>query len=171
MSLLAIYLVVYLDFFQMSFVFPFFAALVESFGGDESTVSQRCALLSAVLSGVEAVTMPMFGALSDRYGRRVAMMTSILGNGAAQMQLGFCTSFPQVVAARIVNGMFAGAPCSHAEQGQPSRCRTEPPGAPLRHPNIHRPALDGACVGMLCESRCRVSLSTCVAGASVAPPT
>src|ERR1700761_3461289 len=63
-----------------------------------------------------AIMTPLSGWLSDRVGRKRIFLISIGGFTAASMLCGIADSLPEIVAFRLLQGMFGAAliPLSHA---------------------------------------------------------
>lgn len=103
-----LYLVIFVDFFQLTFVYPFIPTLVASFGGQEQLVSQRVATLSSVAAFVETIANPILGSISDYFGRKPVMLVSTVGSAASAALLGFSHSFEVALVARILNSLSGG---------------------------------------------------------------
>jgi len=64
--------------------------------------------LGSLFSFLQAIASPIIGALSDRYGRRTALLYSMAGN-IASVALWVCAStFPIFLASRVVGGLSEG---------------------------------------------------------------
>jgi len=55
------------------------------------------------------LTTPIFGVVADRYGRRRPMIGGVLLQGAATLLFAFATTFGEMFAARVVQGVAAAA--------------------------------------------------------------
>jgi DHA1 family tetracycline resistance protein-like MFS transporter len=71
-------------------------------------------LVAAVFSVIQFVFAPLFGALSDRIGRRPILLGSIVVNALGYLMLGFAGSFVTLLFARIISG-FGSANISAAQ--------------------------------------------------------
>lgn len=94
--------------FQLLFVFPLLPALVASFGGSDSEIASKVALLTTLGAAAEAIGCSIIGWLSDKYGRRPVMMIATLGGAASAAVFGFSRNFYEAAAARILNGVCGG---------------------------------------------------------------
>ncbi|CAE8653063.1 unnamed protein product [Polarella glacialis] len=103
-----LYLIVFVDLFQLTFVFPFIPTIVSDFGGSATLIASQVAYLSSLAAIGEMIGAPILGALSDRYGRRPVLLVSTLGSAGSAMLLGYSKSFAMAAAARIVNGLSGG---------------------------------------------------------------
>eukprot|EP00931_Biecheleriopsis_adriatica_P000192 TRINITY_DN100199_c0_g1_i1.p1 TRINITY_DN100199_c0_g1~~TRINITY_DN100199_c0_g1_i1.p1 ORF type:complete len:506 (+),score=38.68 TRINITY_DN100199_c0_g1_i1:58-1575(+) len=103
-ALWTIYLVVFVDLFQLTFVFPFLPNLVENAGGDVNQV----ALANTVNAAGEAIGGMVLGRIADRIGRRPVLLVSTLGSAVSAAILGSCNAYWMILAARAVNGLSGG---------------------------------------------------------------
>ena len=88
----------------------FMSAAAEAMGGD--TVFKKTVLfgglLSTLYSLLQFVFSPIWGALSDRLGRRRILTVTLAGNALAYLLWIFAAQFWVVVLTRFVSGMMAG---------------------------------------------------------------
>ncbi len=63
----------------------------------------------AAYTAAMTLSVPLWGKLADRHGRRVCVAISIIGFAAATAGAGFSTSLPMLVGWRFVEGIFGGA--------------------------------------------------------------
>ena len=54
------------------------------------------------------LTSPVWGAVSDRIGRKPVLIAGILANAICAVAFGFSTNFTMAMTARFVNGLFMG---------------------------------------------------------------
>ncbi|MFQ5599997.1 MAG: MFS transporter [Candidatus Krumholzibacteriia bacterium] len=98
-----------LFFTQMSLLIvqPFFALFVESLGAEPGRLSST----TGVLFGVTGLTMflaaPSWGKLSDRVGRRRALLVAFLGGSVVFLLQGMATRVLDLVVLRLAQGIFA----------------------------------------------------------------
>lgn len=107
-ALWTLFTVIFVDMFQLLFVFPLLPALVAGFGGSDSEIASKVALLAAFGAAAEAIGCSIIGSLSDKYGRRPVMMLATLGGAASAAAFGFSRNFYEAAAARILNGVCGG---------------------------------------------------------------
>lgn len=84
---------------------PILPFLVEEFGASGSAVG----LLMASYALMQLIFSPIWGALSDRYGRRKILLIGILGNSLAMLFMGLSNSLWMLFLGRILAGILASA--------------------------------------------------------------
>lgn len=99
-SLGTLFLTVFLDLVGFGLVIPFLPALARDLGASDFTA----AALVACYSLVQFVTVPLWGRLSDRVGRRPVLVWSIGASALGMLFLGLAQSLPTVFLARLWSG-------------------------------------------------------------------
>ena len=128
-SLGVIFLTLFIDLVGFSILFPLFAAIMHYFGDrgeglvgtidgwitgvfPDATADQRAALFGGVLMGLYAllqfICAPIWGALSDRIGRRPVLLLTILGNTLGYALWIVADSFLLLLVSRVICGLMAG---------------------------------------------------------------
>ncbi|MEQ1613748.1 MAG: MFS transporter [Hyphomicrobiaceae bacterium] len=77
--------------------------------GDGSQVSRATGLLTALYTLALFLFAPLWGYLSDRYGRRSILLIGLAGFGATMLTFAFIENLTAVYAERFLSGLFAGA--------------------------------------------------------------
>jgi predicted MFS family arabinose efflux permease len=95
--------IVFLDRMSQLYLAPYFAP-------EFHLRAQQIGVLTAVLAISWAVSGFFFGALSDRFGRRVVLIPAILGFSALSWISGLAHNFEQLLLARALMGLAEG-PC------------------------------------------------------------
>ena len=94
---------------------PFLPMYVQALGVTERA---EVAVWSGVLSGSAALTMavlaPIWGVLSDRYGRKPMLVRAMLGGAILVGAMGFVNSVWQLLALRLLQGAFTGSQAAAA---------------------------------------------------------
>ena len=93
-------------------VLPLLPYLIERLlgaAGDAAQVSRSTGLLTAIYMVSLFVFAPIWGRLSDRYGRRPVLLIGLLGFGATMLTFAFFDNLPAVYAERFLSGLFAAA--------------------------------------------------------------
>jgi DHA1 family multidrug resistance protein-like MFS transporter len=103
MIILFITLVIIMMGFGM--VIPVIPFLVEEFGAS----GQELGMLMAIYALMQLIFSPVWGELSDRFGRRPIMLFGLLGNGLSMLFMGLANSIWMLFAARALAGLLASA--------------------------------------------------------------
>ncbi|MBN2472910.1 MAG: MFS transporter [Anaerolineae bacterium] len=83
-------------------VLPFY---VDSFGASGS----KLGLLMSVYAVMQFIFAPVWGSMSDRYGRKPLILLGVLGNAITQLMFGLATSMWMLFAARALAGILSAA--------------------------------------------------------------
>ena len=94
--------VVMLGFGMIIPVLPF---LVEKFGGSGIAMGA----LMAIFSLMQFIFSPLWGDLSDRYGRKPLLLMGTLGNGLTMIGFGLSTGLPSLYLFRALGGILSSA--------------------------------------------------------------
>ena len=125
-----VFLTVFLDIVGFSILFPLFPAILQHYvelsgeggwlwdlrtwlreitGGNEfAVVAFFGGMLGALYSLLQFLFAPIWGALSDRIGRRPTMLVTLSGTCAGYVLWIFAGSFWILILSRLVNGVMAG---------------------------------------------------------------
>jgi MFS family permease len=99
--LLIIFIVVFLDLLGFGIVIPILPYYAEAYGANGLTLGW----LLAIYSAMQLVFAPLWGRLSDAYGRRPILVATILGQGASLLVLGFAPSLAWLFVGRALAGI------------------------------------------------------------------
>lgn len=97
----AIFLTVFLDLLGFGLVIPLLPRYAQSLHATPFEIG----LIAASYSAMQFLFVPVWGALSDRVGRRPILLVSMVATSASMVMLGFAESFAMLVAARLVGGV------------------------------------------------------------------
>jgi len=86
-------------------IIPIMPFYVTSFGASGSTLG----LLMATYGTMQFIFAPIWGTLSDRFGRKRILLLGVLGNLLSQLILGFSSQLWMLFAARITSGVLSSA--------------------------------------------------------------
>jgi DHA1 family multidrug resistance protein-like MFS transporter len=86
-------------------IIPIMPFYVKHLGASGSALG----LLMATYGVMQFIFAPLWGQLSDRYGRKKILMLGVLGNAATQVLFGLSTQLWMLFAARILSGMLSSA--------------------------------------------------------------
>ncbi len=112
-----LFLTIFIDLLGFGIVIPILPNLAKTMASATSSGLNpdiAVGLVAAVFSIIQFVFAPLFGALSDRIGRRPIILGSILVNAVGYMLFGFAGSFWILLLARVVSG-FGSANISAAQ--------------------------------------------------------
>ena len=94
------------------FVLPVLPYLIERLlgaGGDATQVSRATGLLAGLYMLSLFLFAPVWGRLSDRYGRRAILLVGLIGFSTTSMTFALIESLPAIYAERFLSGLFAAA--------------------------------------------------------------
>lgn len=102
--MITLFLVVFLDLIGFGMIIPVFPFYAEKVGVDPASVISFLGLYSLG----QLIGAPVWGALSDRYGRRPVLLVTLLANAAASWMLGFANTGLLLGISRVAAGVAAG---------------------------------------------------------------
>lgn len=94
--------VIMLGFGMIIPIMPFY---IDAFGASGSELG----LLMAVFATMQFIFSPIWGNLSDRYGRKPILMIGVIGNAITQLLFGLSTQLWMLFAARALSGILSSA--------------------------------------------------------------
>ena len=112
-----LFLTIFIDLLGFGIIIPILPNLAKSMAAESSigiNPDIAVGLVAAVFSIIQFIFAPLFGALSDRIGRRPIILGSILVNALGYILFGFAGSFLVLLSARVVSG-FGSANISAAQ--------------------------------------------------------
>jgi MFS family permease len=93
-------------------ILPLLPYLIERLlgtGGDAAQVSRSTGLLTGLYMLSLFLFAPVWGRLSDRFGRRIILLIGLIGFSATMLTFAFIENLPAVYAERFLSGLFAAA--------------------------------------------------------------
>ncbi|MHA2185847.1 MAG: MFS transporter, partial [Promethearchaeota archaeon] len=103
-AMFTIILSIFVDSLGYIMVLPLLPGIFYGLGATDIIIGLSIASNAVMLLGFG----PLWGWLSDRYGRKPVLMISQIGTGFAFLLLVFSDSIPIIFAARILDGIFSG---------------------------------------------------------------
>ena len=92
-----------------SVIFPFLSLYVTEL---DSTTSLSVEFLAGAVFSAQAITMmiasPIWGAVADRYGRKLMVQRAMFGGAVIMLMMGFVRSAEELVLLRALQGMITG---------------------------------------------------------------
>lgn len=89
-------------------VMPVLPDVIRKFISDEAQVTTTFGYFVAVFALLQFLFAPIMGRLSDKYGRRPVLLSSLLGTGIDYVFMALATSLPVLFIGRFISG-FTGA--------------------------------------------------------------
>jgi len=109
-ALAFIFVTVVLDMLALGVVIPVLPGLIEDFlGGDTARAAEVNGLFSTVWALMQFFSMPVMGALSDRYGRRTVILLSNLGLGLDYVLMALAPNLAWLFVGRVISGICAAS--------------------------------------------------------------
>ncbi|MCB0365714.1 MAG: MFS transporter [Bdellovibrionaceae bacterium] len=100
--LIVIFFTVFIDLIGFGIIIPLSPYLASEFGADALQVG----LLMTVYSGAQFLFSPLWGQLSDKFGRRPIILMSLVGAGVAHLIFAMAQTYWLLFAARLFAGVF-----------------------------------------------------------------
>ncbi|MSU57977.1 MAG: MFS transporter [Pedosphaera sp.] len=101
-----IFVTLFLDILGIGLIIPILPKLIEQLsGGNVSAASHTFGWLAAVAALMQFLCAPALGSLSDRFGRRAVILTSLLGSWLDYLLLAFAPSLPWFFLGRVITGI------------------------------------------------------------------
>ncbi|MCC7330532.1 MAG: MFS transporter, partial [Gammaproteobacteria bacterium] len=98
-----LFAIVFIDLVGFGIVIPLVPFYVERLGAGPELIT----LIIALHALCQSAAMPLWGTISDRYGRRPVLLASMLGHVASYLMLGFADSLWLLALARVISGVTA----------------------------------------------------------------
>jgi DHA1 family tetracycline resistance protein-like MFS transporter len=109
-ALAFIFVTIVLDMFALGMIIPVLPHLIEDFlGGDTAGAAKVYGLFGTVWALMQFLSMPVVGALSDRYGRRRVVLLSNLGLGLDYVLMALAPNLWWLFVGRVISGMTAAS--------------------------------------------------------------
>ena len=99
-----LFLVVFVDLVGFGLLIPLLPFYVQRTGADPAIITTVLGLYSLA----QVIAAPMWGRLSDRFGRKPILAATCVGLGLSYVVLAFADSLALVAASRIIGGLAAG---------------------------------------------------------------
>ncbi|HWB39889.1 MAG TPA: MFS transporter, partial [Gemmatimonadales bacterium] len=103
-KLLILFVTAFVDMVGLTMIVPLLPYYATDFGAGAGTVG----LLISAFSVAQLAVAPLWGRVSDRYGRRPAILAGLLVTAAAYVLFAFAGTVPALLIARLVQGVGGG---------------------------------------------------------------
>jgi len=105
-----IFVTILLDMLALGMIVPVFPKLIEDFlGGNTSAAAKVYGYFSIVWAFMQFLSMPVMGALSDRYGRRPVILISNFGLAIDYIVMALAPNLGWLLAGRVLSGISAAS--------------------------------------------------------------
>lgn len=101
-NFLYIYIIGFLDIASLGTIMPAFNRRLLQFGATHFQIT----LLESLFAGLQLITSPIVGTLSDRYGRKPLLLLSMIFSVFAFFTIGHCNTYLSIAAIRLLLGCF-----------------------------------------------------------------
>lgn len=93
---------------NINVLFPFLAFMVEDFGYTGDNLGYYAGYLAAAFCAAQFFSSIVWGIISDRYGRKSAIVLGVLGGAVGMLVFGFSKTYTQAVCGRMLSGFLSG---------------------------------------------------------------
>jgi len=104
-SVFFIYVTVFINIVAFSMIFPLLPIYAKTFKASDISIG----LLAASFALAQLLFSPLWGMLSDKYGRKPIMAIGLLGTAGSFFLFGMAASLPMLFISRFLQGMFSSA--------------------------------------------------------------
>jgi len=99
-----LFLIVFIGLVGFGIILPLFPFYAERFGASPEVITWTMAAFTLA----QAVGTPIWGRISDAYGRRMVLILTMLGSAAAYVMLAYADELWIVMLSRVFGGLMAG---------------------------------------------------------------
>jgi len=105
-----IFITIVLDMFALGMIIPVLPHLIEDFmGGDTAGAAKVYGVFGTVWALMQFLSMPVMGALSDRFGRRRVILLSNFGLGLDYVLMALAPGLAWLFVGRVISGITAAS--------------------------------------------------------------
>src|SRR5262245_48255285 len=104
-SLLVVFLTLVIDLVGFGIMMPILPNYASRLGANEVVIQ----MILASFSAMQFITVPIWGRLSDRIGRRPVILLSLIGSSGSYLLYAFAGSIGMLFASRIFAGICGGS--------------------------------------------------------------
>jgi DHA1 family tetracycline resistance protein-like MFS transporter len=99
-----LFLVVFVDLLGFGLLIPLLPFYVQRLGAGPELIT----IVLSLYSFAQFLSAPVWGRLSDKYGRKPILVVTSFGLAVSYLMLGYAASLPMLIAARLFGGLMAG---------------------------------------------------------------
>ena len=104
--MVVLFLIVFVGMVGFGILLPIFPFYAERVGASPTVITWTMAAYTIA----QAFAAPIWGRISDAYGRRVVLIVTMIGSAFAYVLLAFADSLWLVIASRVLGGAMGGLP-------------------------------------------------------------
>lgn len=104
-KLIFILMTIFLDTLGIGLLIPIFPQIMNRFYTDPQSITEHFGLFVGVYALAQFIASPILGALSDRFGRKVVLLTSLLGATIDYLFMAYAPTFTLLIIARVISGL------------------------------------------------------------------
>src|SRR5512137_131358 len=109
-ALAFIFITIVLDMLALGLIIPVLPGLIEDFlGGDTAGAAKVYGVFGTVWALMQFFSMPIAGALSDRFGRRPIVLASNFGLGLDYVLMALAPNLAWLFVGRVISGITAAS--------------------------------------------------------------
>ena len=102
--MIILFLIVFIGLVGFGIILPLFPFYAERFGASPEVITWTMSAFTLA----QAVGTPIWGRISDAYGRRLVLILTMLGSAAAYVMLAYADELWIVIVSRVFGGLMAG---------------------------------------------------------------
>ncbi len=106
-ALVVIFLTIFIDLLGFGIIIPILPFYLENISGGKENIGQIIALMMMVFSLMQFIFAPIWGRMSDKYGRKPILLMSLAGSMLTNVWFALSTELWMLYASRILTGVFA----------------------------------------------------------------
>lgn len=96
---------VFLDTLGIGLLIPIFPQIMNRFSTDSQSITIHFGLFVGVYALAQFIASPILGALSDRFGRKMILLASLLGATIDYFFMAYAPTFTLLIIARVISGL------------------------------------------------------------------
>ena len=96
---------VFLDTLGIGLLIPIFPQIMNRFSSNPQIISEHFGIFIGSYAIVQFIASPILGALSDRFGRKIILLCSLVGATLDYLFMAYAPTFNLLIIARIISGL------------------------------------------------------------------
>eukprot|EP00601_Ochromonadales_sp_CCMP2298_P027633 CAMPEP_0173293974 /NCGR_PEP_ID=MMETSP1143-20121109/13615_1 /TAXON_ID=483371 /ORGANISM="non described non described, Strain CCMP2298" /LENGTH=234 /DNA_ID=CAMNT_0014233599 /DNA_START=93 /DNA_END=797 /DNA_ORIENTATION=+ len=108
MQILCVVFIQMCEAMNVNVLFPFLAFSVEDYGYTGEALGYHAGALAASFCAAQFITSVPWGMVSDRFGRKPAVVAGTLGAAVGMLVFGMAKTYPMAIFGRMLSGFLSG---------------------------------------------------------------